>query len=320
MGDEISPTVPPSERLEIGASLGRAGSPATVLVALIGAMRPKQWLKNVLVFVAPAAAGTLSEGPVLAKALIAFAAFCLVASGLYMINDVRDVDADRNHPRKSRRPLAAGTLPIPIAITAAVLFVGGGLVLGGLAGTWELAVSLIVYVAITMAYTLRLKTEPVIELACVASGFVLRATGGGVATDTQLSVWFVVVISFGALFLVTGKRLAEMPTDANPGERRVVLTRYTTGFLKSTLTLSATIAIAAYCQWAFESNGIVSRSDVSPIWIQLTVVPVVLGALHVLLRLDRGEGSAPEDLAFSDRLLQIIGVIWAALILVGIYG
>ena len=290
------------------------------VLAMVMALRPKQWLKNVLVFVAPAAAGTLHEGSVLTKALVAFAAFCMVASGLYLINDVRDVEADRQHPRKSRRPIAAGLVPVPVALVVSAVLLVGGLLVGTLAAHWELGVTLGIYIAITLAYTFTLKTEPVIELACVASGFVLRATGGGAATGTRLSVWFVVVISFGALFIVTGKRLAEMPTATSPGEQRAVLARYTIGFLQSTLTLAATISIAAYCLWAFETTGLASRAHLSPVWIQLSVVPVVLGALHVLLLLFRGEGSAPEELAFRDRTLQAMGVAWLALMLIGLYG
>ena len=287
---------------------------------MVMALRPKQWLKNVLVFVAPAAAGTLHQGSVLTKALVAFVAFCMVASGLYLINDVRDVEADRQHPRKSRRPIAAGLVPVPVALVMSAVLLVAGLLVGTLAAHWELGVTLGIYIAITLAYTFKLKTEPVIELACVASGFVLRATGGGAATGTRLSVWFVVVISFGALFIVTGKRLAEMPTATSPGEQRVVLARYTTGFLQSTLTLAATISISAYCLWAFETTGLASRAHLSPVWIQLTVVPVVLGALHVLLLLYRGEGSAPEELAYRDRTLQAMGVAWLALMLIGLYG
>ena len=287
---------------------------------MVLALRPKQWLKNVLVFVAPAAAGTLHDGSVLSKALVAFGTFCMVASGLYLINDVRDVDADRQHPRKSRRPIAAGLIPIPLALATAVVLVVAGIVIGTLAAHWELGITLGVYAAITLAYTFKLKAEPVIELACVASGFVLRATGGGAATGTRLSVWFGVVISFGALFLVTGKRLAEMPSATSPGEQRAVLARYTVGFLQATLTLAATISIAAYFLWAFETTGLVSRAHLSPVWIQLTAVPVVLGALHVLLLLFRGEGSAPEELAYRDRTLQSIGVAWLALLMIGLYG
>lgn len=283
-------------------------------------MRPKQWVKNVLVAVAPAAAGTLFHGSVFLKTLVAFVAFSLVASGLYLVNDIRDVEADRAHPRKSRRPIASGALPIPVAWGASGVLLLAGLALGGLVATWQLAVTLVVYALITTAYTLRLKTVPVIELACVASGFVLRATGGGAATDTRLSVWFVVVISFGALFIAAGKRLAEMPTATSEGEHRAVLQEYSRSFLQSTLILCATISITGYCLWAFESTGIVSRAHGREIFIELTVVPVVIGALHVLRLLDRGDGGAPEELAYHDRILQALGLVWVALMVIGLYG
>jgi decaprenyl-phosphate phosphoribosyltransferase len=289
------------------------------MVALVAAMRPKQWVKNVLVAVAPAAAGTLLHPAVLLRTIVAFVAFSLVASGLYLVNDIRDVEADRVHPRKSRRPIASGALPIPIAWPASGVLLVAGIALGGFAATWQLAVTLVAYAIITTAYSMGLKTVPVIELACVASGFVLRATGGGAATGTRLSVWFVVVISFGALFIATGKRLAEMPTATSTGEQRAVLGEYTRSFLQSTLILCATTSITGYCLWAFESTGIVSRAHGREVFIELTVVPVVIGALHVLRLLDRGDGGAPEDLAYHDRLLQGLGIVWVALMLIGLY-
>ncbi|MEI8050229.1 MAG: decaprenyl-phosphate phosphoribosyltransferase [Actinomycetes bacterium] len=287
---------------------------------LVRGMRLRQWLKNVLVFVAPAAAGSLLERGTLGHALLAFSAFCLTASGLYLVNDVRDVNGDRLHAKKRFRPIASGALPIPTALVAAGVLVAGGLAIGFITLSASFGLILCIYVAITMAYSIVLKTQPVIELACVASGFVLRAVGGGAATQTRLSVWFVVVISFGALFVVTGKRLAEMPgPDGSQGEHRAVLSEYTPSFLKSTLTLSATVSITAYCLWAFENTTISVRAHGSEVWIQLTVVPVVLGCLHVLRRLDRGDGAAPEELAYKDRTLQVLGVLWLGLILIGIY-
>ncbi len=280
----------------------------------------RQWVKNVLVFVAPAAAGTLHHGPVLFKALLAFAAFCLTASGLYFINDIQDVEADRAHPRKRRRPIASGEIPLPVAWASAIILLAAGLVIGFVGTTWHFGVILIAYVVITIAYSMTLKREPVIELACVASGFVLRAVGGGAATGTPLSVWFVVVISFGALFIVTGKRLAEMPDEhGRGGEKRAVLAEYTTSFLEATLTLTAGVSITAYCLWAFENTGLSSRANGGVVWIQLTVVPVILGALHVLRLLGRGEGAAPEDLAFRDRTLQALGILWLLLVVIGVY-
>ena len=274
-----------------------------------------------LVFVAPVAAGTLLHAGVLGPTLVAFAAFCLAASGTYLLNDVRDIEVDRLHPKKRHRPIASNELPIPAAVAAGVVLLVGGVLLGWLGASWELGVVLVSYVVVTVTYTTWLKTEPVIELACVAAGFVLRAVGGGAASHTRLSVWFIVVISFGALFIVIGKRLAELPDNAGMhAERRAVLAHYTKSYLESALTLTATVSVTAYCLWAFEGTGLVARAAGREVWIHLTVVPIVIGALHVLRILDAGEGGTPEDLAFHDRTLQGLGLIWVVLLVIGIYG
>jgi decaprenyl-phosphate phosphoribosyltransferase len=284
-------------------------------------MRPRQWVKNILVFIAPAAAGTLFHAGVLGPTVIAFAAFCLAASGTYLLNDVRDVESDRAHHKKRHRPIASGELPVRLAIVAGAVLLVGGILLGTLAATWQLGVILGTYVLITLAYTAWLKTEPVIELACVAAGFVLRALGGGAASHTPLSVWFIVVISFGALFLVIGKRLAELPDrEGRGGERRAVLAKYTKSYLESALTLTATVSVTAYCLWAFEGTGLVARAHGREVWIHLTAVPVVIGALYVLRLLDAGDGGAPEDLVYKDRVLQGLGALWVILAVIGVYG
>ena len=318
--DPVAP-IPSGERSPAAAAKvvpqHRFGLPG----ALLRAVRPRQWVKNVLVFVAPIAAGTLFHRGIFGPTLVAFVAFCLVSSGTYLFNDIRDVDVDRHHPKKRFRPIASGELPVPIAATCGVILLLGGVALGTFAASWQLGVTLGVYVLVTAAYTAWLKREPVIELACVAAGFVLRALGGGAASHTPLSVWFIVVISFGALFIVIGKRLAELPAHAgDDSERRAVLKHYSKTFLESALTLTATVSVTAYCLWAFEGSGIIHRALGREVWIHLTLLPVVLGTLHVLRLLDAGEGGAPEELVYRDRTLQVLGVLWAAFLAIGIYG
>jgi decaprenyl-phosphate phosphoribosyltransferase len=270
---------------------------------------------------APAAAGTLFHGNVFAKTMVAFASFCLAASGTYLLNDLHDLESDRAHPRKRQRPIASGKVAPALAVATAVLLLVASVLLGSLAASWQLGAIVATYVVVTLSYTFWLKELAVIELVCVAAGFLLRALGGGAATHTPLSVWFVVVVSFGALFLVTGKRLAELPgSDGSGGERRAVLAQYSRSFLQSTATLTATVSITAYCLWALERTGLVARAHGREIWIQLTVVPVVVATLHVLRLLDGGEGGAPDELAYHDRILQILGASWILLVLIGVYG
>lgn len=296
-----------------------AKAPHSRAVAPLLALRPKQWIKNFLLFVAPAAAGTLSQTSVREHTLIAFVAFCLVSSAVYIFNDLRDLESDRAHFKKRTRPLAAGTLTPTLGIIEMIVFGVGGLVLSLVLPSVHLFIVLGIYLLINIAYALRLKQEPVIELACVASGFVLRAIAGGVAANAKLSVWFILVVSFGALFIVTGKRLAELPREGVAGEQRVVLTRYTKSFLESVITLSLTAMIVAYCLWAFANTGLVGHALGREVYVQLSIAPVVLGSLWALRLLDGGEGGTPENLAYHDRFLQVCALCWVALICIGVY-
>ncbi|MDA8310638.1 MAG: decaprenyl-phosphate phosphoribosyltransferase [Actinomycetota bacterium] len=281
--------------------------------------RPKQWAKNVLVFVAPGAAGVLTHaGPAL-RSLGAFGVFCAAASATYLVNDTVDAEADRRHPTKRLRPVASGRVSPRAAIAAAMVLFAAALAGSALLAGWPLVVVVAAYAAITVSYSLRLKREPVIELTAVASGFVLRAVAGGVAAHVPLSRWFLVVTSFSALFLVIGKRTAEHQAlgDAR-GLHRSALDLYSRTFLRSALTLSAAGAVTTYCLWAFDKGGLAHRGD-HLVWIELSVAPVLTGVLYVLRLLDAGHGGAPSELAWEDRMLQVLALVWAVLVGVGIY-
>ncbi|MDA8357073.1 MAG: decaprenyl-phosphate phosphoribosyltransferase [Actinomycetota bacterium] len=288
---------------------------------VVRAARIRQWVKNALVLVAPAAAGVLRHGAVAARAGGVFAVFCAAASGVYLLNDSMDAIADRGHPDKCHRPVAAGTLPLPTAVAIGMLLLAGALAGSWVLAGWQLALVIGLYAGINVAYILGLKHQAVIELAAVASGFVLRAIAGGVATHVPLSNWFLVVTSFGALFVVTGKRVAEHRLLGDDRvAHRPVLGQYSAEFLYSTLILTASATVTAYCLWAFERTGLADHAGHHLIWIQLSVVPVVIGVLHVLRVLDAGEGGAPEDLVLRDRTVQVLGLVWTLLFALGLYG
>ena len=191
--------------------------PKNLLDGMIKALRPKQWVKNVLVIAAPLAAGNeimdsgRSIGTLTVDILVAFVAFCLAASSIYLINDARDVEADRAHPTKRFRPIAAGVLPVSMAYIMAV-----ALIIGSIAVSWfasegpGLAIVVAVYIALQLGYCFGLKHQPVIDIALVSSGFMLRAMAGGVAANINLSQWFLLVAAFGSLFMAAGKRYAEL--------------------------------------------------------------------------------------------------------------
>ncbi len=314
-----------SERAERCTAVSPHGGGGTswggTLWNILLTMRPRQWVKNLLVFVAPAAAGVLTNRLDLLRSLAAFGIFCAVASGVYLMNDAVDAEADRLHPDKRTRPVATGALTSTHAVAAAALLMALGLVSAWFVARLALVLVIAIYALISIAYTFRLKREPVIELAAVASGFVLRAIAGGVATHIPLSSWFLAVASFGALFVVTGKRAGEHRRLGGPrGQHRKVLAAYTASFLRSTLTLTATVTVTAYCLWAFDKGGLQSHAGHHFVWIQLSVIPIILGTLHMLRLVDAGLVDAPEGLVFDDHVLQVLGAFWVAMFSIGIYG
>ncbi len=200
-----------------------------LLRGLVLLARPHQWIKNLLVFVAPGAAGVLFHPAVFAHAAAAFGIFCLAASGTYYLNDAIDADADRRHPTKCTRPVAAGVVPVPVAVTAGIGMLVVAVVLALPIAGWHLAAVMGAYAGVQLAYSFGLKHEPVLDLACVSTGFILRAVAGGVATSVTLSNWFLIVVSFGSLLVVTGKRsgekqllAAEEADDTSPPDARAL--------------------------------------------------------------------------------------------------
>lgn len=287
-----------------------------VLRGLLRAARPKQWIKNLLVFAAPGAAGVLDHRRALLHAGVALLAFTLVAAGCYLVNDTVDAAADRLHPRKRHRPIASGQVSRPAAIVTAVGCYLAGLALAAVAAPWPLVAVLVGYVVITLAYSFRLKQIAVLELLIVASGFVLRAGAGAAATSVPVSQWFLIVISFGALFVVIAKRAAETRTlGGGRGEHRSVLTDYPDGYLRQARDIAAAVTLLAYCLWAFERAGAVHSS--LPFY-QLSIVPVTFGLLRYALLAERGEGGAPEEVILGDRPLLVAAVVWLVLFGLGV--
>ncbi|HEY5303736.1 MAG TPA: decaprenyl-phosphate phosphoribosyltransferase [Acidimicrobiales bacterium] len=295
------------------------GSPRGTVRAVVSAMRIPQWVKNGLLVVAPGASGTLFHRSVLANTIVAFAAFCLVASALYIVNDLRDVASDRQHPSKQHRAIASGELSRSVAFAAAAILMTLGLIVpvfihhpGGF------YLILAIYVGETLLYSVWLKNTVIIELGLVASGFFLRSYGGAVASHIPVSTWFLIVVTFGALFLVVGKRSAELRHVG--AANRAVLSEYTAEFLHSALTLSATVVVTAYCLWANDtsSTGLSSvRHVIIP--VRLSMVPVVLAILFIIRGAESADGESPEDLLLRNRTVQILALMWAGLIVAGTY-
>jgi decaprenyl-phosphate phosphoribosyltransferase len=292
------------------------GAVSAVIGALWRTARPKQWLKNVLVFAAPGAAGVLDDPGDLGRTVLAFIAFCLAASGIYIWNDLSDIEADRMHPTKRNRPIPAGELSVGAARVAGVLLPLAGLGVAALTGRWQTVGVVAAYLALTIAYSVWLKQLAVIDLVVVASGFVLRAAGGAVAVDVPMSRWFILCVTFGSLFIVAGKRYAELVAVGDGAGTRRTLDTYSLGYLRMFLAVSCGGALLSYCVWAFESAEM-STSDIP--WDELSIVPMLTALFRYLLVLDQGDGGAPEEVFLRDRILQVLGLSWAVIFGIAVY-
>jgi decaprenyl-phosphate phosphoribosyltransferase len=280
--------------------------PATAEVTIAGALvrtaRPRQWLKNVLVFAAPAASGALVIPGRAFAAVIALLAFTAAAVATYFLNDAADVDADRRHPTKSLRPVAAGLISRRAAVATGI---GTAVAAVALAATvnWPFAACVLGYLVLTGAYTAGLKHIPVVDILVVAGGFVLRTAGGAAATGAAVSDWFLLLTLFGALFLVTAKRSGEQ----NRAALRRVLSGYSASWLQQTLTMALTGTVLAYAAWAFQYRG----HDVALPLLAASLVPFLAALLRYSLLVARGGGETPEALLTSDRFLLVAGLVWA---------
>ncbi len=297
-------------------SPGRGALGGVVVRGLLVTARPRQWVKNVLILAAPAAAGVLGDDEILLRVALMVVAFCLLSSGGYLINDAIDAERDRLHPLKRSRPVAAGVVAPELAAGVGAGLLCAGLAVASAGGARAFAIAA-AYAALTVSYTLWLKREPIIEMALLAGAFVLRAAAGAAAAQVHLTPWFVVVVSFGALFVVAGKRHADMlALGPEGGGTRETLALYPLGFVRFVWMMSATITVAAYCLWAV-AQATPRQADRA--WIELSIVPFVLGLLRYAMLIEGGEGGAPEDVFAHDRVLQLFGLAWAGIFLYGVY-
>jgi decaprenyl-phosphate phosphoribosyltransferase len=266
------------------------------------------------------AAGKLFQPDVFWPSIGAFVAFCLISSATYLVNDIRDVASDREHPTKFRRPIAAGDLPVPVAITMAIV-----LAVVSLVGSYFIAPALagviLAYAVFTLAYSLALKHEPVIELALLSMGFLLRAVAGGAASGLPISQWFLIVAGFGSLFMAAGKRYSELKREEESGleksaMRRKALNGYTLGYLRFVWSVAAAVAIMGYALWAFD----VAQTPSSLPWAEWSVLPFVLAILRYGVVIDKGDAEAPEDAVLGDKVLMLLGLAWLILFGLGALG
>lgn len=297
---------------------GEVPSTRSGLVAgLLRTARPRQWSKNVLVAAAPLAAARGDLATVRATGVI-FIAFCLAACAIYYLNDTLDVAADRAHPDKCDRPVAAGVVPVRLAWVMSLGCASAALVVAGACTTGSAFLVVAIYLLLNVAYCSRLKHVIVVDLALVSSGFLLRAMAGGLAAGLPLSQWFLLVAGFGSLFVVAGKRYSEIIVM---GERAALsrrsLAAYSASYLRFVWGTAAAIAITAYCLWAFEVSHLAAAGAAAGIphlpWSLLSVVPFTFSVLGYAYFVDSGRAGKPEDVVLGSPVLPLLGLMWAGL-------
>jgi decaprenyl-phosphate phosphoribosyltransferase len=270
-------------------------------------MRPKQWVKNLLLLAAPIAAGVVLERGNWAPIAVGFASFCLIASGAYFVNDLMDRDSDRRHPKKQHRPIAAGVISVPLAWFCGIALTVSGVLLSAINGTQFLCAAG-AYCVYTYLYSFMLKHVETVEIVALSSGFALRAFAGALAVGVSISTWFAVCVYAGAMLMASGKRSAEL---MNGTSTRKVLAKYTPEFLSTVRTTSVAVALTSYGLWTAGSSA--------SLIMHLSILPFTTAILRYAQLCSAGVADEPEELILSDRILLGAGAVWAALFFASVY-
>jgi decaprenyl-phosphate phosphoribosyltransferase len=291
--------------------------------AYIRALRPRQWTKNLIVFAAPMFAFDITFSSFLGS-LLAFVLFCFTSSSFYLINDILDVESDRRHPVKCKRPIAAGLVSIPSAIAMACVLLGTAL----LVGWWKspgLGAAILGYALLQVAYNLQLKHKVIVDVVAIAAGFILRALGGAAATGIVLSHWFLLCTAMLALFLGIEKRKAELRLSEIKGSKsRRVLHRYSLPLLSRMESVVTNGTIITYALW---SSGPAVQGASTP-WMMLTIPFVLYGVFRYQLLSDPheiarrnpdleqgGKTERPEEMLLGDKPLLFTVLGWVGVTL-----
>ena len=274
-------------------------------------VRPRQWVKNLLVFAVPLASKDIFEAEVIRNSVITFVCFTLVSAAVYIWNDIRDAASDRLHPLKASRPIASGAVQIKAGFAFMFVLLTSGLGLSFWSTNTEVFLVLTAYLAIQAAYQTWCRQIVVLDLFCISLGFVLRAISGGFASDIKVSVWFISVTASVALFVISSKRYSEITTSSTQRIARSVLKSYTESYLRLIWTCSLSISIVFYILWSTE-NATIGMSALS----RLSVVPFILIMLRYAMHVDKGRAEEPEKVVLSDFGILTLAPIWAVMFLV----
>jgi 4-hydroxybenzoate polyprenyltransferase len=307
--------------IQSGSANGARAGAGGQLAALVAALRPHQWTKNVFLFAALIFSGHLTDPAYLWRALAAFGLFCGLSGAVYLINDLADLEKDRAHPEKRHRPLASGRLSPTVAVVAALLLGGGGLLLSLRLGNL-FALGSLLYLLANLAYSLALKRVVILDVMLVASGYTLRAVAGGWALEgaghVRISHWLVLCTSLLALFLGFCKRRQELVSLADSAaEHRLVLSEYSVPFLDQMISVVTASTLVAYTLYTFDPETIL---HVGTEYLGLTIPFVLYGIFrYFYLVHQRGEGGNPSRLVMRDVPLLVNLLLYGAAVLVILY-
>jgi len=266
-------------------------------------LRPKQWIKNLFVFAALIFARDVFQLPLLGLTAAAFVCFSLSSSGVYIINDILDVEHDRNHPVKRHRPIASGRIPVGSALCLALALLAAGLI-GSFLVTWPLGLVVLVYISIMVLYSLWLKQQVILDVFTIATGFILRVVAGAAATGVYLSPWLLLCTVFLSLFIALGKRRHELYLlNDNAAEHRSALSSYSFAFIDQMVGIATSATIISYSLYTF-----LAPTNRNLIY----TIPFVLYGLfrYLFVIYQQQSGGAPEDVLLRDRPLLAAVVLW----------
>lgn len=286
------------------------------ITGLIKTMRPRQWIKNGFIFIPLMFDRKLDDIPHLLATIAGFCLLCLISSTVYLINDLVDIEADREHPTKCKRPLPSGQLSKGLATGAAIAFPLIALPLGFLLNEWFAAV-LLTYLVIQLAYSFWLKHVVLLDVMTIAAGFLLRVAAGVILTDVvRFSPWLYIFTTMLALFLGFGKRRHELVLlQGNASNHRVILDQYNIKLLDEMIMIVTATTVLTYALYTFSAEGLPENHS-----MMLTIPFVLYGIFRYLYLIHvKGEGGAPEEIALRDRPIQIAIALWGLLIIALLY-
>lgn len=281
-----------------------AASPPDAIALMIKQLRPKQWSKNVLLFAALIFSVRAVTPSTILLSLCGFMLFSLVSSAVYVFNDYIDREADRRHPTKRFRPMASGALNPSLAISVGLMLLISAIAVGLLFNV-QFGLVLLLYFSINLSYALRLKHVVIIDIMCIASGFVLRAIAGGLAIEVRLTPWFLICTMLLSLFLAITKRRQEITQSESNGSTRKVLRFYNKALLDQMSTIVTAATIMSYALFTFTSGRTTQL-----MW----TIPFVLYGIFRYLYLVHveGKGESPDKVVFEDKPLLACVALYAA--------